>query len=106
MVKITGSIFLFLTVSKMAGAKEVSDRFNAMIERLHVKERYDGIMKYICQNPVKAMFVSVSVLTCLFPILVFLGFILATVVFGLMSLLLIEGKKIYWGRGKKVRKCV
>ena len=78
----------------MAGAKEVSERFNAMVERLHVKERYDGLMKYIYENPMKALFVSVSVLTCMFPVLIFLGFIFASIVFGLISLLIIEGKKI------------
>ncbi len=76
----------------MAGAAEINERFNTIVERLHVKERYDTLVEYARQNPLKTIFVAVVVATSLFPVLFFVGFILSSLVVGLASLLIIEGR--------------
>ena len=75
-------------------AAEINERFNTVVSRLHVKERYDKLSEMATNNPLKATFITVAVATCLLPTLLFIGFMASSICFGIVGLLFIEGKHI------------
>ena len=75
-----------------SGSQEISQRFNAVMGRLHVKERYDKLTELAKENPMRATFVAVAFAVCVFPTLIFLGFVASSICFGIICLLLVEGK--------------